>query len=172
MQVHRFVEEVSSPKCPKVASPRAMVQSIRLVSKQFRPMRQEDAHEYLRQLLDCMHEDILKVKGLKSSSGKIAETTLISRIFGGYICNELKCLTCHYSSKTYDHFQDLSLDVLQGIRSVDDAIAAFIKPERLGTGNEWLCGGCKKKGQVRDFDDVFDMCILSDSIALRIAHFL
>ena len=37
-----------------------MVQNIRRVGKQFRPMRQEDAHEYLRQLLDCMHEEILK----------------------------------------------------------------------------------------------------------------
>lgn len=144
----RFVEEASSPNCARVISPRGMVQNIRLVSKQFRPMRQEDAHEYLRQLLDCMHEDILKARGLKISSGKIAETTLISRIFGGYLCNELKCSSCHYSSKTYNHFQDLSLDVVHGIRSVEEAISAFIRPERLGAGNEWLCGGCKKKVQV------------------------
>ena len=135
------------PNCPKVLSPRGLVQNIRLVSKQFRPMRQEDAHEYLRQLLDCMHENILKAKGLKISDGKIAETTLISRIFGGYLCNELKCSKCNYSSKTYNHFQDLSLDVVHGIHSVKGAIAAFIRPEQLGNGNEWLCDGCKKRVQ-------------------------
>lgn len=124
------------------------MQNIRLVSKQFRPMRQEDAHEYLRQLLDCMHEDILKSRGLKASSGKVAETTLISRVFGGYLCNELKCSSCQYSSKTYNHFQDISLDVFHGIKSVDDAVSSFIRPERLGSGNEWLCGGCNKKVQV------------------------
>ena len=144
----RFVEEVAAPNCPKVVSPRGMVQSIRQVSKQFRPMRQEDAHEYLRQLLDCMHEDILRSRGLKISSGKIAETTLISRIFGGYLCNELKCASCHFSSKTYNHFQDLSLDVVHGIKTVDEAIRAFVRPERLGAGNEWMCGGCKRKVQV------------------------
>lgn len=94
-----------------------MVQNIRRVGKQFRPNRQEDAHEYLRQLLDCMHEEILKANNIKSSDGKVAETTLISRVFGGYIRNELKCLSCNYSSKTYNHFQDLSLEVSGSINS-------------------------------------------------------
>ena len=76
-----------------------MVQNIRRVGRQFRPMRQEDAHEYLRQLLDCMHEEVLKANNVKTSDGKISETKLISRTFGGYLCNELKCSLCTYSSK-------------------------------------------------------------------------
>ena len=132
----------------RVISPRAMVQNIRLVSKHFRPMRQEDAHEYLRKLLDCLHEDILKSRGLKMSSGKIVETTLICRIFGGYLCNDMKCSSCNYSSKTYNHFQDLSLDMAHGVRSVDEAISSFIRPETHGVGNEWLCEGCNKRVQV------------------------
>jgi ubiquitin carboxyl-terminal hydrolase 36/42 len=126
-----------------------MVQSIRMVSKHFRPMHQEDAHEYLRQLLDCMHEEILKSKGLKLSNGNLAETTMISRVFGGYLRNELKCQSCNYSSKTYNHFQDLSLDVYQGISSIQSAISAFIRPEKLGVGNEWKCDGCNKRVQVQ-----------------------
>ena len=43
-----------------------MVQNIRRVGRQFRPMRQEDAHEYLRQLLDCMHEEVLKANNVKT----------------------------------------------------------------------------------------------------------
>lgn len=125
-----------------------MVQSIRKVGKQFRPMRQEDAHEYLRQLLDCMHEEVLKAKKVKLSDGKIAETTMISRIFGGYLRNELKCSKCAYSSKTSNHFQDLSLEVTGGIKSISDAIRAFTKPEILSHGNEWKCDGCKAKVQV------------------------
>ena len=94
-----------------------MVQNIRRVGKQFRPNRQEDAHEYLRQLLDCMHEEIMKANHVKTSDGKLAETTLISRIFGGYLRNELKCPKCPFSSKTYNHFQDLSLEITGGITS-------------------------------------------------------
>lgn len=123
------------------------MQNIRRVGKQFRPMRQEDAHEFLRLLLDCMHEELLKLNSVKLSDGKIAETTFISRIFGGYLCNRLSCSKCNYSSKTYNHFQDLSLDVGGGIKSVSDSIHSFIKPEKLSSGNEWLCDGCKNKVQ-------------------------
>ena len=58
-----------------------------------------------------MHEEVLKAHGLKVSDGRKAETTFVSRIFGGYLCNELKCSECGYCSKTYNHFQDLSLEV-------------------------------------------------------------
>lgn len=54
---------------------------------------------------------------------------------------------CNFSSKTYNHFQDLSLDVGQGISSVDSAIKAFVAPEVLSAGNEWHCNGCKRKVQ-------------------------
>ena len=54
---------------------------------------------------------IFLANGVKTIDGKIAETTMISRIFGGYFCNELKCCSCSYSSKTFNHFQDLSLEV-------------------------------------------------------------
>jgi ubiquitin C-terminal hydrolase len=144
----KFVVDFWSPSPGKSVSPRSMVQNIRRVGKQFRPMRQEDAHEYLRQLLDCFHEECLKVNKKKTSDGKISETTLISRVFGGYLCNELKCSSCSYSSKTYNHFQDLSLELSGGISSIKDSLKAFIKPEKLSSGNEWKCDGCKKKVQV------------------------
>ena len=133
----KLVKEAWSISPGKSISPRSMVQNIRRVGKQFKPMRQEDAHEYLRLLLDCMHEEILKAHGVSLKDGKIAETTIISRIFGGYLCNELKCSECSYSSKTFNHFQDLSVEVShQKLKSVNDAINAFIKAEILSDGNE------------------------------------
>lgn len=142
----RLVVDVWTPSSKrKTLSPRTMVQNIRRVGKQFRPNRQEDAHEYLRQLLDCMHEEILKAHNIKTSDGKIAETTFISRVFGGYLRNELKCSVCTFSSKTYNHFLDLSLEVTGGVSDVTSALKAFIKIEKLSSGNEWFCDQCKKK---------------------------
>lgn len=145
-----LVCEVWSHSSSRSISPRSMVASIRRVGKQFKPLRQEDAHEYLRQLLDCMHEEILKANGVKTSDGKIAETTMISRVFGGYLCNTLTCGQCQYVSKTFNHFQDLSLDITQGVKSVSGAIEAFTKPEYLTAGNEWKCEKCKQKVKVSD----------------------
>jgi ubiquitin C-terminal hydrolase len=74
-----------------------------------------------------MHEEILKANNVKISDGKVAETTLISRVFGGSLRNELKCLSCRFSSKTYNHFQDLSLEISGGISSGDFIHVKFIK---------------------------------------------
>eukprot|EP01041_Mallomonas_annulata_P000991 gene991-1939_t len=142
---HKVVTDVWSSTPSKVVSPRLLVQNIRQVGRQFRPMRQEDAHEFLRQLIDTMHEEILKANNIKLSDGKISETSFISRIFGGHLRSELKCPLCPYKSHTYNHFQDLSLEVTGKIRSVTEALEAFMKKEKLDIGNEWKCDGCKKK---------------------------
>ena len=92
-----------------------------------------------------MHEEILKSHHVKLSDGKVAETSMIARVFGGNLRNEMLCSQCKYSSKTWNHFQDLSLEVTGGISSVNDAIRAFTKPEKLSAGNEWRCDGCKNK---------------------------
>jgi len=129
----------------KAFLPRSMVMSIRRVGKQFRPLRQEDAHEYLRHLVDCMHEEMLKAHKVKLADGKIAETTFISRVFGGNLCSELRCPKCPYVSRTFNYFQDLSLDVTSGISSVESSLKLFSKTEQLTVGNEWKCDGCKRR---------------------------
>lgn len=125
-----------------------MCNNIKVVGKQFRVGRQEDAHEYLRKLLDCMHEEILKQNGLKTNDGKITETTFIHQIFGGNLRNELLCPKCKHSSKTYNSFLDLSLELTKGVISIDSAIQAFTQAEKLTAGNEWACEGCNTKVQV------------------------
>jgi len=96
-----------------------------------------------------MHEEVLRANGLKVSDGDIAETTFISRIFGGSLCNELRCKNCKFISRTVNHFQDLSLDLAGKIGSVKDSLSAFTAAEVLENGNEWLCDGCKKRVRVK-----------------------
>lgn len=137
-------------------SPKGLVISIKRVGKQFKPFRQEDAHEYMRQLIDTMHEEILKSHHLKLSDGKITQTSMISRVFGGNLCNILSCPKCSYQSKTFNHFQDLSLDInKQGINSVDAAIKSFTTVEYLSQGNEWKCEKCKQKVKVMVSTHIF-----------------
>ena len=138
-----LIHEVWKTNSGRPFLPRAMVMNIRRVGKQFRPLRQEDAHEYLRQLVDCMHEEILKAQRVKLADGKIAETTFIGRVFGGNLCSELRCPKCTYVSRTFNYFQDLSLEVSGGINSIKRAYAKFTEVEHLTKGNEWRCEGCR-----------------------------
>ena len=44
---------------------------------------------------------------------RIQDTNPIGRMFGGTLQSEVKCSKCGYRSRTYDHFQDLSIEVAQ-----------------------------------------------------------
>lgn len=143
--VNEVWPQLNETRNGRAISPRGMTTTIRRVGKQFRPFRQEDAHEYLRQLLDVMHEEVLKANGLKTSDGKKAETTFISRIFGGHLSNTLTCSKCQFVSETRNHFLDLSLEIRQNVTSVEAALAAFTKQEQLSAGNEWKCEKCLQR---------------------------
>ncbi|CAN0354495.1 unnamed protein product, partial [Hapterophycus canaliculatus] len=57
---------------------------------------------------------------------------------------QLKCTKCGHCSDTFDAFMDLSMELSGGVRSMDVALKRFMATEKLGSGNEWRCGGCKK----------------------------
>lgn len=62
-------------------------------SIRFRLGRQEDAHEYLRCVLDAMHEAFLKHIKPKPPP-ELASTTFIHRIFGGKLRSEVGGCCC------------------------------------------------------------------------------
>ena len=55
----------------------------------FRLGRQEDSHEYLRCLLDAMHEACLKSFKPKPAP-EVAATSIINRIFGGKLRSRVR----------------------------------------------------------------------------------
>jgi hypothetical protein len=61
----------------------------RCPSRRFRLGRQEDSHEYLRCLLDAMHEVCLKPFKPKPPPD-LAATTVINRIFGGKLRSRVR----------------------------------------------------------------------------------
>ena len=90
-------------------------QSLRLIAKHFQFSRQEDAHEFLRYVLDHMWKSCLI--NFESSHNHVnldprsKETTIINEIFGGYHRSQLTCLQCREKSNTYDYFMDFILDI-------------------------------------------------------------
>lgn len=141
-------------------SPKNIVKNISLLGGsnrgyKFRPGRQEDAHEFLVHLLDCLHDGELKAAGIdQNKSGwrdklpipRLDETTLTHRMFGGYLRSQVKCTKCNYNSNTYDPFMDLSLEVSgKSVNSLHDALREFTRKETLDSANKWKCSGCNRK---------------------------
>ncbi|XP_042446234.1 uncharacterized protein LOC122031170 isoform X2 [Zingiber officinale] len=66
----------------KIVSPSHLVKNLRCVSRSFRNLRQEDAHEYMVNLLESMHKCCLP-SGVPSESPSAYEKSLVHKIFGG-----------------------------------------------------------------------------------------
>ena len=85
--------------------------------------QQEDAHEFLRYLLEGMEKAYLTRNKATKLDNYSKETTPVNQIFGGYIRTEVKCLQCDHVSTTFQHFQVLFiLNSKFGLLSLDEFI--------------------------------------------------
>ncbi|KAK1305398.1 Ubiquitin carboxyl-terminal hydrolase 25 [Acorus calamus] len=107
----------------------------------FRWGRQEDAHEFLRHVIDACHSASLKL--LKRKAGAAATATEVKEIFGGALMSQVKCLLCGRESDKVDEIMDLSLDLI-GCGSLAEALARFFQAEVLDGNNKYKCDKCEK----------------------------
>ncbi|KAL8587837.1 hypothetical protein ACOMHN_021055 [Nucella lapillus] len=122
--------------------PNSVLYKLKYIAKHFRHGRQEDAHEFLRLLMDSMQKACLD--GHKKLDKLSRETTVIHQIFGGFLQSQVQCLKCSARSNTYEPFLDLSLN-LKDVTTVEGALAKFVKPDTLEAANAYDCERCGKK---------------------------
>ncbi|XP_046404001.1 ubiquitin carboxyl-terminal hydrolase 36-like isoform X3 [Ischnura elegans] len=137
-----------------IMKPYLIYNRLKSICKHMSYGRQEDAHEFLRYLLEKMELSYLeRFKGRQLENAS-KETTPVHRIFGGYLRSEISCLFCKGTSTTFQHFQDLMLDIRRS-SSLDDALQLFFSRENLegddggvGEGGDaYKCGKCHIKGR-------------------------
>lgn len=124
--------------------PYLVYSKLRMVCKHLIPGQQEDAHEYLRYLMEAMEKAFLnRYTNNKQFDQHSKETTPINQILGGYLKTSVRCLSCHHVSVTFQHFEDLLLDIRQ-VNTVEEALDMYFASERLEDMG-YKCEGCKKK---------------------------
>ncbi|KAJ6728133.1 UBIQUITIN CARBOXYL-TERMINAL HYDROLASE [Salix koriyanagi] len=122
----------------------AKIQScLKIFAEHFRCGRQEDAHEFLRYVIDACHNTCLRLKKLRRKGIENGGASVVKEIFGGALQSQVKCLCCNYESNKVDEIMDISLDVLNSY-SVSDAMQKFFQPEVLDGNNKYKCENCKK----------------------------
>ncbi|RWW44966.1 hypothetical protein BHE74_00049234 [Ensete ventricosum] len=72
----------------KILSPSHLVKNLRCISRNFHNSRQEDAHEYMVNLLESMHKCCLP-SGVPSESPSAYEKSLVHKIFGGRLRSQV-----------------------------------------------------------------------------------
>lgn len=128
----------------RILAPKDLVSNLRCISRKFRIARQEDAHEYMVNLLESMHKCCLP-SGVPSESPSAYEKSLVHKIFGGRLRSQVKCLQCSFCSNKFDPFLDLSLEIVKA-DSLFKALAHFTAKEQLDGGEKlYQCQQCKEK---------------------------
>ncbi|KAJ6743011.1 hypothetical protein OIU85_017033 [Salix viminalis] len=124
--------------------PKDLVSNLRCISRNFRNARQEDAHEYMVNLLESMHKCCLP-SGVPSESPAAYETSLVHKIFGGSLRSQVECQQCSYCSNKFDPFLDLSLEIARA-DTLPALLRNFTAAEMLDGGEKhYQCQRCKQK---------------------------
>ncbi|KAL5698924.1 ubiquitinyl hydrolase 1 [Ranunculus cassubicifolius] len=128
----------------KILAPKHLVVNMSRISRNFRYARQEDAHEYMVNLLESMHKCCLPL-GFPTEAPSAYEKSLVYKIFGGRLRSQVKCTECSYESNKYDPILDLSLEIAKA-SSLLKALRNFTDVEELDGGEKhYQCQGCNKK---------------------------
>lgn len=140
-------------------APMKIQSCLALYAEHFRCGRQEDAHEFLRYVIDACHNTCLRLKKLLQQQHNGTEApncgdTIVKEIFGGALQSQVKCLSCGAESNKVDDIMDISLDVLQS-SSLKEALHKFFRPEVLDGNNKYKCENCKKLVVARKQMSVF-----------------
>lgn len=138
--------------------------------KRFIKYRQADSYEFLVQLIDLLSEYLrykisieidIKVeeKDLDDKDKtrlvfysflkkELKHTSTIDESLRGYFRASITCAhdDCGYRSEKFEPFLTLSLPI-NGMKSLEDCLADYVKPIILDEKNQWYCEKCKRKCQ-------------------------
>lgn len=125
---------------------------------------QQDAQEFLRYLLEGLHEDVNRVTvkpkpilteiddNLSDSAAAAEawsrylrmEESRVGDIFVGQLKSTLRCTHCHHDSVTFDPFWDLSLPIPSrtGNLKLQQCLQHFTKEEELDGDEKPTCSKC------------------------------
>ncbi|XP_055011794.1 ubiquitin carboxyl-terminal hydrolase 3 isoform X2 [Boleophthalmus pectinirostris] len=171
-----LVEEVRKTLCSlwqgnqSAYSPDSLFYTVWKLMPSFRGYQQQDAHEFMRYLLDHLHRELQDAQNgdahvceeqagpTRDKSCLNGNSSVVTSLFGGVLQNEVNCLICGTESRKFDPFLDLSLDIPRQFRqkkskeqepgppcTLHDCLQSFTDLEELDETELYYCLKCKKR---------------------------
>ncbi|KAI3692414.1 hypothetical protein L6452_32229 [Arctium lappa] len=105
--------------------------------------KQEDAHEFMRFVIDTMQSVCLdEYGGERAVHPSSQETTLIQHIFGGRLQSQVICTKCNNVSNQFENMMDLTVEIQGDAASLEECLDQFTAKEWLDGDNMYKCDGC------------------------------
>ncbi|CAN7014330.1 unnamed protein product [Brassica rapa subsp. trilocularis] len=125
-------------------SPSGLLSQLQSIGIRLGNGKQEDAHEFLRFVVDTMQSVCIKASGCDMpKTKKLEDTTLIGLTFGGYLRSKIKCMKCQEKSERREKMMDLTVEIDGDISTLEEALHRFTRTEILDGENKYKCGSCK-----------------------------
>ncbi|KAJ8007030.1 hypothetical protein DPEC_G00113340 [Dallia pectoralis] len=162
-ELHTLFQVMWSGKWALV-SPFAMLHSVWQLIPAFRGYAQQDAQEFLCELLDKVQRELESTgthtppAGVSTGQRRLIKQVLsvVNTIFHGELLSQVTCLACDHRSNTVESFWDLSLEFPERYHSnsretasqvscrLTEMLAKFTETEAL-EGNIYACDQCNSK---------------------------
>ncbi|KAM6985514.1 ubiquitin carboxyl-terminal hydrolase 44 [Aplochiton taeniatus] len=160
-ELHTLFQVMWSGKWALV-SPFAMLHSVWQLIPAFRGYAQQDAQEFLCELLDKVQRELESTRtppaGVSNTQKRLIKQVLsvVNNIFHGQLLSQVTCLACDHRSNTVEPFWDLSLEFPERYHSnsresvaqvscrLTEMLAKFTETEAL-EGNIYACDQCNSK---------------------------
>jgi ubiquitin carboxyl-terminal hydrolase 2/21 len=156
-------------------NPAAFKREVARFAPRFSGYQQQDAQEFLRFLLDGLHDDLNVNRGAKppplddkddlvlpdAEKARLAwehykarNSSPVIDLFGGQLVSRVTCGACGYASATFDPFLDLSLPIPKGTGcTLKECLEEFTASEVLD--DLYRCSKCKKRTRASKAMDVY-----------------
>ncbi|XP_058759692.1 ubiquitin carboxyl-terminal hydrolase 16-like [Vicia villosa] len=124
-------------------SPIGILSQLQNIGSQLGNGREEDAHEFLRHVVETMQSICVMECGVDASDALKEQTNLVGLTFGGYLRSKIKCMKCGGKSERQERMMDLTVEIEGEIASLEEALRQFTSTETLDGENKYHCARCK-----------------------------
>jgi ubiquitin carboxyl-terminal hydrolase 2/21 len=148
-------------------APNGLKRMVGAVQRSFESYQQQDCQEFLRFLLDGLHEDLNRITR-KPSYEEIKDpargeplgeqamrwwrhhcernSSEIMDVFCGQLYSQVRCKSCKHVSSTFDPFFDLSIPVPSKSNvGIEDCLRLFSSEENLSVKEGYHCTKCQRQ---------------------------
>lgn len=161
-----LIRELWGPATPAAIAPRRLKSEVHRLARRFMGYEQQDAHEFLRFLLDGLHKEVNRVEvppqytanpdeidarpvdeqlDYHMARHRAREDSAVHDMFAGLLRSTLQCDNCGHRSHTWDPFSDVSLEISPSAATLLDLFDDFVQPEPMEGDERPRCGGCKQR---------------------------